>query len=121
MERHPDNILISGIMIARIESSILYFNAENILEKINRRLGSATAEIKLLILDLSAASYVDVAGSKMLLNLAIALRQEGKKMRIVHALSNVREILRKQGLEEIVGPISRSATITGAVTEFKGE
>lgn len=118
MERHADNIVNPGIMIVRIESSILYFNAENIFDKINHRLGSTAGDIKLLILDLSAAPYVDVAGSKMLLNLATALNKEGKKIRIVQALSNVREILRKQGLEEIAGHISRSNTIADAVAEF---
>jgi MFS superfamily sulfate permease-like transporter len=120
-ERHPDNIIMSGIVIMRIESSILYFNAENILEKINRSLSSAGEDVKLLILDLSASPYVDVAGSKMLLNLATALNKEGKKIRIVQTLSNVREILRKQGLEEITGHISRTATIAEAVIEYKGE
>jgi MFS superfamily sulfate permease-like transporter len=121
MERHPDNIIPSGIVIVRIESSILYFNAENIHEKINHRLNSAGADVKLLIIDLSASPYVDVAGSKMLLNLATALNKEGKRIRIVQALSNVREILRKQGLEELCGHISRSSTIAEAVTELNGE
>ena len=68
--RHPDNILTPGIVIIRIESSLLYFNTESILEKINEHLLTADAPVKLLILDLSASPYVDVAGSKMLLNLA---------------------------------------------------
>jgi SulP family sulfate permease len=118
-QRHPDNIILSGIVIARIESSILYFNTENILEKIYRHIHSAGVDIKLVILDLSAAPYVDVAGSKMLLNLAGALSKEGKKVRVVQALSNVREILRKQGLEEMTGHISRTVTIAEAVAEFE--
>ena len=118
IHRHPDNIIIPGIAIMRIESSILYFNAEDILEKINEHLRSAVNGVKVLILDLAAAPYVDVAGSKMLLNLAVELQKEGKQMRIVDALSGVREILRKQGLEEITGKISRTSTVGEAVSEF---
>ncbi len=81
----------------RIESSILYFNAENILEKINHHLKSTGPNVQVLILDLAAAPYVDVAGSKMLLNLAQYLQKESKQIRIVEALSNVREILQKAG------------------------
>jgi sulfate permease, SulP family len=116
--RHPDNTLIPGIAIMRIESSILYFNAENILEKINKHLKSAGRDIHMLILDLAAAPYVDVSGSKMLLNLATELKKAGIEIRIVSALSGVREILRKQGLEEITGHISRTGTIAEAVSEF---
>jgi sulfate permease, SulP family len=117
--RHPDNIVTPGIAIMRIESSILYFNAEDILEKINQHLKSAGPNTQILILDLAAAPYVDVAGSKMLLNLAQSFQKEAKKLRIVEALSNVREILRKQGLEEITGKISRTCTIGEAILEFE--
>ena len=117
--RHPENIITPGIVIMRIESSILYFNAEDVLEKINHHLKSTGPDIQVLILDLAAAPYVDVAGSKMLLNLAQYFHKENKQIRIVEALSNVREILRKQGLEEITGKISRTRTIAEAMSEFK--
>ena len=117
--RHPENIITPGIVIMRIESSILYFNAEDVLEKINRHLKSTGPDVQVLILDLAAAPYVDVAGSKMLLILSQSLQKDGKQIRIVEALSNVREILRKQGLEEITGKISRTNTIAEVMSEFK--
>ncbi|HXB29788.1 MAG TPA: SulP family inorganic anion transporter [Puia sp.] len=116
--RHPDNVIIPGIVILRIESSILYFNTEDVLEKINLHLKSAGPNFRVLILDLAAAPYVDVAGSKMLLYLSQALQKDGKQIRIVEALSNVREILRKQGLEQITGKISRTSTIIESISEF---
>jgi sulfate permease, SulP family len=120
-ERHPDNTHVPGMVIVRIESAILYFNAENILDKINHRIRSAGTDIQFLILDLSASPYVDIAGSKMLLALAEEWTKTGKKIKIVQALSNVRDLLRKQGIEEITGHISRAATIAEAVREFKSE
>jgi sulfate permease, SulP family len=119
--RHPENMLTPGISIMRIESSILYFNAENIFEKINHHLKRTGSGIRVLILDLAAAPHVDVAGSKMLSNLATELKKEGIQIRIVSALSGVREILRKQGLEEITGHISRESTIDDIVTELKND
>ncbi len=118
ISRHPDNLIIPGIAIMRIESSILYFNTENILEKINHHLKSMETNLRVLILDLAAAPYVDVAGSKMLLNLAQEFQKNGRQIRFVGALSNVREILRKQGLEEITGKISRSSTISEVISGF---
>ncbi len=118
ISRHPDNLIIPGIAIMRIESSILYFNTENIHEKINHHLRSTDTNLRVLILDLAAAPYVDVAGSKMLLNLAQEFQKNGRQIRLVGALSNVREILRKQGLEEITGKISRSSTISEVISGF---
>ncbi len=42
-----------------------------------------------------------------------------QQIRIIDALSNVREILRKQGLEEITRKISRTGTIAKTISEFK--
>ena len=72
-----------------------------------------------MILDLSTASYVDVAGSKMLLHLSNQLKEKNIQLKIVEALSNVRDILRKQGMEEIIGHISRKVSINDAVQEFE--
>jgi anti-anti-sigma regulatory factor len=82
------------------------------------RIRSSGQNLKFLILDLSASPYVDVAGSKMLLNLAEELHKKGTRIRIVQALSGVRDILRKQGIEEITGHISRDKTIAEALSEF---
>jgi SulP family sulfate permease len=67
---------------------------------------------------LSPSSYVDVAGSKMLLQVSNLLQKKGIKLKIVEALSNVREILRKQGMEEMIGRISRRVFINDVVQEF---
>ncbi|HRI61629.1 MAG TPA: SulP family inorganic anion transporter [Saprospiraceae bacterium] len=118
--RHPDNVLFEGLVILRIESSILYFNAENIQEKIAGQVEAYKGNLKLVILDLSASSYVDVAGSKMLLQLSEQLHKKGIQLKIVEALSNVRDILRMQGMEEIIGHISRRVSVNDAVQEYVG-
>jgi SulP family sulfate permease len=118
IERHPDNVTYNGILILRIESSILYFNAGHIQDKITGKIEEYGDNLKVLILDLSAAPYVDVAGSKMLLQVSDQLQKKGIELKIVEALSNVRDILRKQGMEEIIGHISRKVFINDAVQEF---
>lgn len=118
ISRHPENISLKGICVLRVESSILYFNAENVQEKILKHIAEQGSDLKLLVLDLSASPYVDVAGSKMLLQLSNELKKKGIQLRIVEALSNVREILRKQGMEEIIGHISRKVSVHDAVQEF---
>lgn len=117
--RHLDNITFNKILILRIESSILYFNAGNIYEKINTTTLACGDDIRLVILDLAAAPYVDVAGSKMLLQLSNQLKKKNIQLKIVEALSDVRDMLRKQGMEEIIGHISRKVSINDAVVEFE--
>jgi len=71
-----------------------------------------------MILDLSAVPFVDVSGASMLLKLFQQLQERGIAIKLVGALSNVRELFRKVGVENLTGRISRSASIHEAVEEF---
>jgi len=116
--RHTDNIIIDGVTIQRVESSILYFNAQDIVDKIYRNLEFSESAPRLMILDLSAVPFVDVSGANMLLKLFQQLQERGIAIKLVGALSNVRELFRKVGVENLTGRISRSASIHEAVEEF---
>lgn len=116
--RHPDNTTIDSILIFRIESSILYFNADYIREQMMNVVEREKQKTKLVILDLSSSPYVDVEGSRLLLQLCHNLEKKEILFRIVEARSGVRDLLRKQGMEEITGPIRRITTIQNLVDEF---
>jgi MFS superfamily sulfate permease-like transporter len=117
--RHPDNTEIPGLLILRVESSILYFNAEDILHKIMAALDARSPDIKQVVIDLSPASYVDVAGSKMLVQLAGMLGEKGISLKLADVLSDVRDILRKQNMEEVIGHIHRHSNLPEVVNEFE--
>jgi len=116
--RHTDNIIIDDVTIQRVESSILYFNAQDIVDKIYRNLEFSESAPRLMILDLSAVPFVDVSGANMLLKLFQQLQERGIAIKLVGALSNVRELFRKVGVENLTGRISRSASIHEAVEDF---
>jgi MFS superfamily sulfate permease-like transporter len=118
IERHPDNTRYDGILILRIESSILYFNAGDINDKIYKHISEFKGELKMVVIDMSSSPFIDVAGSKMLLSLSNDLKGKKINLKIVEALSGVREILRKLGMEEIIGHISRKVLVNDVVQEF---
>jgi len=55
----------------------------------------------------------------MLLQLSRELHRKKVQLKVVEALSGVRDILRKQGMEDIVGHISRRVSIDTVVNEFE--
>ena len=75
--------------------------------------------IKQVVIDLSPASYVDVAGSKMLVQLAGMLTEKGISLKLADVLSGVRDILRKQNMEEVIGHIRRYSNLPEVVNEFE--
>lgn len=119
IERHPDNILIPGIIILRIESSIFYFNAQYIRDQILEAVDAEVPAARLLVLDLSSSPIADVSGSKMILGLSKNMKERKIEFRIAGALATVRDMLRKQGLENKVGHISRKVTINDIVSDFQ--
>jgi high affinity sulfate transporter 1 len=119
MLRHPDNLPVEGVLILRPESSILYFNTNYIREKIHEIIHSHPGSLKLLILDLSSANYVDIAGARFMVQLKDDLAKKNVDFRIVEALGKVRDILRAEGMEKEIGHISRKDTINEIIAEFE--
>jgi high affinity sulfate transporter 1 len=112
MARHPENEALPGVIVFRPEASLIYVNAEAILESVLTRLRAAGRHnIRLVICDLCASPYVDLAGSRMLHTLEDQLHAHGIKLRIVGARGAVRDLLRADGLAEKVGEIDRALTL----------
>jgi sulfate permease, SulP family len=118
IERHPHNETFAKLLIIRVEASFFYFNVDNIHQHIWNYINSSPGGVEMLIINMSSSSYVDVAGTKMLIQLSKELTDKKIRLMIVEARSAVRDILRKQGMEQHVGPISRSISCNDAVEEF---
>jgi high affinity sulfate transporter 1 len=116
--RHPDNELSRHAIVVRPEASLIYVNAAAVLEAIQSRLKALeSSAVRVMICDLSASAFIDLAGSRMLNELHGELDKRGIALRIVGARSYVRDFLRADGLGEKVGPIDRAATIHELVAE----
>jgi high affinity sulfate transporter 1 len=117
LERHPDNEVIPGILILRVEASILYFNVDHVRRCIWTRI-SQTNPLRLVVCDLSNSPYIDVAGTTMLRTLHAELAARGIRLRIVEAHARARDLLRAEGLEEQVGYLGRHMSVDQAIAEF---
>src|SRR6516165_4759772 len=101
LARHPDNETLPGVIAFRPEASVLYINADDVLEAVLRQLDAVgTSGIHLMVCDLSASPYLDLAGSHMLQDLYAELSTRGIALRIVGARGRVRDLLRADGLSE---------------------
>lgn len=118
LERHSDNVPVPGVLIFRIESSLLYFNTEHVQQAVWKRI-SETPDLRLVVCDLSNSPVVDVAGARLLSRLQKDLASRGIQLRLVEAHSHVRDLLRAVGLEEQVGYFGRHVSLDQAITEFE--
>ncbi len=114
-DRHPDNELIPGVLIFRPESNLLYFNVDHVRDVIARRVRAEPTPPRLVIIDLSAAPFVDLQSVHVLASLADELTAAGIRVQAVEARSTVRELLRKEDLEERFGGIDRFTSVADVV------
>jgi SulP family sulfate permease len=117
LERHPDNEVVEGVLIVRVESAILYFNVENIKEEIWAKINSETHPIHTVILDLNSSPNVDIAGARFLKHLFMELNDKNISLKIAEARSEVRDILRSENMEDLLGPISRFVSVDDLVVQ----
>jgi MFS superfamily sulfate permease-like transporter len=112
--RHPENEPLPHVLAFRPEASLLYVNADAVLDQVlNRLRAAAPSGIQLVVCDLSASPYLDLAGARMLLDLHGELAAKGIPLRIVGARGRVRDLLRAAGVGEKVGGLDRTATLDG--------
>jgi high affinity sulfate transporter 1 len=115
LARHPENEQLSHVIIFRPEASLLYVNAEFVSQTVQERLTIiGKADIRTVVCDLSASPYIDLAGSRMLRVLHGELAASGIDFRIVGARGRVRDLLRADGLGEIVS--TRMTTVDALIT-----
>ena len=119
LSRHADNEPTPGVIAFRVESGIVYFNAEHVFDSVLARIDAVPAPIRFVICDLSTSPLLDVAGAEMLRTLHAELAKRGMPFCLVEARSSVRDMLRVEGVEEKVGRIDRFTTLADAIEGFQ--
>jgi MFS superfamily sulfate permease-like transporter len=118
MARHPENEALPGVIAFRPEASLIYVNADAVLEEVRDRLNALSASnIRLVVCDMSASPNIDLAGSRMLHELYGELAARGIALRVVGAHSRVRDLLRADGLGEKAGGLHRTITLDGLLNQ----
>jgi high affinity sulfate transporter 1 len=112
MARNPENRPLENAIAFRPEASLIYVNAEAVLEAVLVRLKAADrSRIQMVVCDLSSSPFVDIVGSRMLHELHGHLAERGIALRIVGARGSVRDLLRADGLAEKAGGLDRTVTL----------
>ena len=120
IERHPENEPLEGVLAFRPEGSLLYLNAEYVLNKIMAHLEQPGAqEIRSVVCDLSASPRIDLAGARMLVELDRYLSQRGLGLTVVSAHGKVRDLLRAERSDRKIEGIARGITLEYLLTSDK--
>src|SRR6266566_3908934 len=117
-DRHPDNEVIPRVMIFRPESSLVYFNIDNVCDLILSRILIEVAPPALVVVDLSAAPRIDLQSAHTLAALANELTAKGIRFQAVEPRSSVRDRLRHEGIDSKLGGVNRFTTVADVIDHF---
>jgi SulP family sulfate permease len=107
IKRHPDNELLPGVLLFRVESPLVYFNVSYVYNHVWPKITASASSLKVVIFDLSTSAYVDSSGARLIKKLFLDLESQGIIFKVAEAHSEVRDILRFEDVEHLLGHVGR--------------
>jgi sulfate permease, SulP family len=111
IKRHPDNELLPGILMFRVESPLVYFNTSYVYNHVWPKIAETDSSLKVVIFDLSTSAYVDSSGARLIKRFFLDLEELGILFKVAEAHSEVRDILRFEDVEHLLGHVGRRDSI----------
>jgi SulP family sulfate permease len=118
LARNPENELVPGVLIFRLQAGLLYFNAENVRESLLAALRSEERPIDFVVFDVSAA-LMDLGGARMLGRLREQLASEGVELKLAQARSDVRSLLQSEGLDALLVSVDRRDDVADVIEALR--
>jgi SulP family sulfate permease len=121
IKRHPDNELLPGVLLFRVESPLVYFNVATVYLRVWTKVKEMGPALKVVIFDLSTSATIDSSGARFVKRLHENLKARGVELKVAEAHSEVRDILRFEDIEHLLGHVSRRDTLHDVVVTAIGE
>lgn len=118
-ERRPEKEDIPGVLIIRVDAPLVFGNTEMIKEIITDLIKQQKEPVHLVVLDLGASPIIDVTAADMIGELYSDLREQEIELKLAEASGQVRDVLRKAGIEAKIGKFGRSTTIHAVIEEWQ--
>ena len=103
LHHHPDRRPVDGVVVVRLDAPLFWANAsafeDRLLDQLDEWPGT-----RALVLDLEATTQLDTTSADMLAHLAGELDKRGVRLYLARVLHGVKEVLRRSGFGETVGP-----------------
>lgn len=119
IQRNPENERTAGVLVFRVDSAILFFNAEYVREQFLEALKAQTPPVRLAVWCLATTPAVDLAGAEMLEHLQVDLANQGIALKLAEARGPLRETLRAAGLEEHFGVLKENTAIAPLIRAWQ--
>jgi SulP family sulfate permease len=103
IERNPEGETYEGLILVRPEGSLFFANSEPFRNRVRDLITKADPGATVVIIDAEALTSLDFSAAEMLRALATELAEESVQLRLARVHGPVRDVLRRSGVEELIG------------------
>jgi len=118
IQQRPDAETIPGLLIFRIDASLIFFNCKFFARQVKRYIAEAREPVKTVLIDAEAINIIDITGADRLVKLNTELNSRNISMCISHVKDHVRDKLRQMGVEDAIGSDHIYGTTRDGVDAF---
>ena len=119
VSRNPDAETYPGLLIFRLDSSLFFVNANYFVDHVKFRIEQAKEPVLEVLVDCHPMSLIDTTGAGALIGLAEELRGMGVGLSLARTRDDVRERMRRTGVEEALGKDRIYDTVSAGVRAFE--
>lgn len=117
--RHPENLHVPGLLIARLDAPLYFLNANVARGQILDLISSSQPAPSAVLFDMGASADLDIASLDMLKNLVVELDEIGIDVLLAQVRGGVRDQLRQAGLMAEISEDRVYLSVPAAVHDFE--
>ena len=111
---NPEDETVPGVAVLRLDGSLFFATAEAVVERV-RGLAESEPELRLVVLDLEGADFVDSQGSAALREIHDFLERREVGLQLARVKPRVRDVVEADGILDDLGPNHVHTTLKGAI------
>ena len=115
LERHPENIPVPGVLILRLDSPMIYYNAVTIRDQVKAMVAAAQPRPQAVILDAAVQDQLDVTSAEVLHGLGKELQGKGIAVYVAELHTPVVQFAQRVGVTGFVDEGRVFPTVDAAV------
>jgi high affinity sulfate transporter 1 len=119
LARHPENLVIPGLLIVRLDAALYFLNANVARRQLLDLIASSQPAPSTVLFDLGASADLDIASLDMLKHLVVELDEIGVDVLLAHVHGSVRDRLRQTSLMTEIGEDRIYLSVAAAVHNFE--
>jgi SulP family sulfate permease len=119
VRRHPEAITFPGLLIWRIGGELFFASIGHLNEGLKAAVAASRPPAKHVLFDADSVDFIDTSACDALLNSIKGLQRQGITFACARVRDEVRERMRRGGIEAVVGPTNYYERVTDGVRAWQ--